>query len=758
MSRTLTISAGSGRIYLAKADISPEGLELQIDFTSSQSSPVHCTSLYGTLQGDLFTSDSRGNITQFLFKQNRFSQHIRNIYPCSFLIQVNSEHMFLVKSKEVLLYQLNGKKLRDFKQHYSCIKGTDINYQHQTILTYSADCAVVWEISTWKPLRNLRSRGVSYSQVMFAPDGNSLITCFDDGKLYQWRLSDNKLEKQFACKGVVRFAISSNGEWVFAAVENAEICCVQMENTGKIEYCVKAIPGVTEILELKSYGEEVFVLGNNGRLYNINLNTWRIEFEIQLGLTPITYFSLSLPRLFLINSTGLVHVYDYKTLSSFFQTKNAEKIRKGLEEDLVYTYLEKTFPEIEENFEDPLSQASLHSKEEVLFTKLSPAGLAPATSPNTSISQDLNCQHELFKKLFSSAKLTPHSTKINHCSLKQILHVKSSYPDASRPLIWRFLLQLPNNLDSFAGLYQRGTHPDLVPLFASIRRPNQTQTEFSRTERVTSALCYWSSLLSKVDYLHEIVNPFINVYPGDDISCFEAVMALVLHWMQHWFEFFPNPPVVLIESVANILKFHNPELFRRIDEVLGVDLAVWTVMKNLLAGVVAHGDWVKIMDFVFTDWQEPDKLMFVVANFFLHHCNAIRKLSKHQEMLKFVRSRRRVNVEKFMKEVEEIYKNAGAAVVSFNVKLPICEGQYPLFTSYPRYAVQTREELAEEILKDMKEREGNRNYNTALKNKIESLEEKQHEFIMRTKELGLSNNDIIEQYHQEIISKRMLSK
>ena len=107
-----------------------------------------------------------------------------------------------------------------------------------------------------------------------------------------------------------------------------------------------------------------------------------------------------------------------------------------------------------------------------------------------------------------------------------------------------------------------------------------------------------------------------------------------------------------------------------------------------------------------------------------------------------------------MKAVQELHLNAGAAVVSFNIKIPICEGQYPLFTNYPKYKVQTREELAEEIMNEMKEREDMRNYKIALNEQIMKMEEKQQDFISRAKAAGLNNHDIVEQYHQELMLKR----
>ena len=416
MSRTLTISAASGRIYPKKPDTSDDGLELIIDF-SSGSSTTACTSVFSNNQGEIYTSDTRGNITQFLLKQNRYSQHIRNVCSCSHIFQVSSENLLLIKTKDILLYSLTGKKIKEFKQHYSSIINIDFNQYNQLFLTVSGEVAIIWDVNTWKIIRNLRSKGVYYSQVLFTPDGNSLITCFDDGKLYQWGINDNKLEKQFAFSNISNFCISDNGEEVFGAGKNGKVYVWQINDANKIDYIIDNIPGTSSLLQIKCFENEIIVLGNNGRLYIINRNLWRVEVEIQLGMIPIKSFSLAIPYLQLITNNGLLYIYDYKTLIEFNSMKNLNKINKGLEEELVFTYLNKIQTDNREVFDDTESLPSLFSKEEVLFTKLKNEP-APA-STNISLSTELNCQHELFKTLFSSAKLSPHDTKINHCTLKR---------------------------------------------------------------------------------------------------------------------------------------------------------------------------------------------------------------------------------------------------------------------------------------------------------------------------------------------------
>jgi len=50
------------------------------------------------------------------------------------------------------------------------------------------------------------------------------------------------------------------------------------------------------------------------------------------------------------------------------------------------------------------------------------------------------------------------------------------------------------------------------------------------------------------------------------LVCSVLVPALVdwcvACWCQHWFEYFPNPPINVLSMVENVLAFHDKELLR----------------------------------------------------------------------------------------------------------------------------------------------------------------------------------------------------
>jgi hypothetical protein len=69
-----------------------------------------------------------------------------------------------------------------------------------------------------------------------------------------------------------------------------------------------------------------------------------------------------------------------------------------------------------------------------------------------------------------------------------------------------------------------------------------------------------------VDYLPEIVFPFVKLFALDEIECFEIVLSFLVHWLQHFFEFFPNPPINVLQNIESLLKIFDLELYQHFNE------------------------------------------------------------------------------------------------------------------------------------------------------------------------------------------------
>jgi hypothetical protein len=114
------------------------------------------------------------------------------------------------------------------------------------------------------------------------------------------------------------------------------------------------------------------------------------------------------------------------------------------------------------------------------------------------------------------------------------------YPEKYRFLTWKYLLDLPLNKESYAALVRRGVHP----VFKNLHKkyPIAQNKLYNKLVRTLSALGFWSPIFLDIEFLPQIVFPFIKLIPNDDLLVFELIMAIIVQYMQTWFENYPGDP------------------------------------------------------------------------------------------------------------------------------------------------------------------------------------------------------------------------
>lgn len=83
---------------------------------------------------------------------------------------------------------------------------------------------------------------------------------------------------------------------------------------------------------------------------------------------------------------------------------------------------------------------------------------------------------------------------------------------------------------------------------------------YNKLVRILSALAYWSPIFIEVEFLPHIVFPFLKLIPNDDLFVFELIMALIVQWMQVWFESYPVEPTPVITAIESIMGCEEPKL------------------------------------------------------------------------------------------------------------------------------------------------------------------------------------------------------
>ena len=200
--------------------------------------------------------------------------------------------------------------------------------------------------------------------------------------------------------------------------------------------------------------------------------------------------------------------------------------------------------------------------------------------------------------------------KVNERKLRIFLKKHGQFPSKHRAVVWRFLLRLPENEEAFADLCMRGTHPGFEHLHDMY--PVKDRRVFRRLQDVCSRITYWSPVYGEVDYLPQLVFPFVVLFGSDEMSTLEAVMTVLMWWGHSWQATFPNPPVHLTDAFDALLEHHDDRLHSHLyAQEVPPGLLCWTLLSTLFSEILSSNCWLTIMDYIFAHPSEME-LMFLL--------------------------------------------------------------------------------------------------------------------------------------------------
>uniref|UniRef100_A0A8C0MLX7 TBC1 domain family member 31 n=1 Tax=Canis lupus familiaris TaxID=9615 RepID=A0A8C0MLX7_CANLF len=202
------------------------------------------------------------------------------------------------------------------------------------------------------------------------------------------------------------------------------------------------------------------------------------------------------------------------------------------------------------------------------------------------------------------------SDGLNKKRLQILLKGYGEYPMKYRMFIWRSLLQLPENHTAFNSLEDKGVHVAFLNL--QKKYPIKSRKLLRVLQRTLSALAHWSAIFSDTPYLPLLAFPFVKLFQNNQLICFEVVATLIINWCQHWFEYFPNPPINILSMIENVLAFHDKELLQHfIDHDITSQLYAWPLLETIFSEVLTREEWLKLFDNVFSN--HPSFLLMTVV-------------------------------------------------------------------------------------------------------------------------------------------------
>uniref|UniRef100_A0A671WZ67 TBC1 domain family member 31 n=1 Tax=Sparus aurata TaxID=8175 RepID=A0A671WZ67_SPAAU len=189
---------------------------------------------------------------------------------------------------------------------------------------------------------------------------------------------------------------------------------------------------------------------------------------------------------------------------------------------------------------------------------------------------------------------------LNKKRLVALLKAFGEYPAKYRMFVWRSLLCLPENHASYSSLTDKGLHSAYLTLHD--KYPIKSHKLQRGLQRVLSALAHWAAIFGEVEYLPLIAFPFVKLFQNNPMLCFEVVATVIVNWCQHWFEYFPNPPLNILSMAENVLAHHDKELLQHlVDCGITSQLYVWPLLETLFSEVLTRDEWLRVFDSIFSN-------------------------------------------------------------------------------------------------------------------------------------------------------------
>uniref|UniRef100_A0A182YKT7 Rab-GAP TBC domain-containing protein n=1 Tax=Anopheles stephensi TaxID=30069 RepID=A0A182YKT7_ANOST len=225
---------------------------------------------------------------------------------------------------------------------------------------------------------------------------------------------------------------------------------------------------------------------------------------------------------------------------------------------------------------------------------------AAATSGvrKVKLDQQISALHVQLSKTLPRDRLLP------------ILKEYGEYPAKYRPTIWRTLLELPGDAESYGRLLHRGHHPCVASY--GQRFAGYEQRTVRNLKKTVSCLAHWCPVFGLIDYMPSFVLPFARQQPNDALGLFETVATVLVNQCQLWFEFAPLDPFNYLALVENVLAECEPRLmaFYREHNVASRTY-VLPLMETAFARCCSDDQWLTLWDHVLSN--EPYFLVFLIA-------------------------------------------------------------------------------------------------------------------------------------------------
>ncbi|XP_008577817.1 PREDICTED: TBC1 domain family member 31 [Galeopterus variegatus] len=697
----------SGKIWHRKpSPATRDGIIVNIIHNTSEYHPKVLRFLNVAFDGSgdcLIAGDHQGNIYVFDLCGNRFNLVQRTAQACTalaFNLRRKSEFLVALADYSIKCFDAVTKELVSWMRgHESSVFSISVHASGKYAITTSSDTAQLWDLDTFQRKRKLNIRqSVGIQKVFFLPLSNTILSCFKDNSIFAWECDTLFCKYQLPAPPESSsilyrvFAVTRDGRILAAGGKSnhLHLWCLEAAQLFRIIQMptkVRAIRHLEFLPDSFDAGSNqvLGVLSQDGIMRFVNIQTCKLLFEIGSLDEGISSSVISPHGRYIasIMENGSLNIYSVQALTQ---------------------EINKPPPPLVKVIED-LPKSKLSSSD--LKVKVTSGRVQrPATSRESKmqtriLKQDLTGNFE--------NKENELSDGLNKKRLQILLKGYGEYPTKYRMFIWRSLLQLPENHTAFSSLIDKGTHVAFLNL--QKKYPIKSRKLLRVLQRTLSALAHWSAIFSDTPYLPLLAFPFVKLFQNNQLICFEVVATLIINWCQHWFEYFPNPPINILSMIENILAFHDKELLQHfIDHDITSQLYAWPLLETVFSEVLTREEWLKLFDNVFSN--HPSFLLMTVVAYNVCSRAPLLNCKLKDDFEYFFHHRNNLDINVVVREVYHLMETTPTDIhpdSMLDAFVALTKGQYPVFNQYPKFIVdyqtQERERIRNDELDYLRERQ-----------------------------------------------------
>ncbi|PWA32361.1 hypothetical protein CCH79_00012071 [Gambusia affinis] len=668
--------------------------------TAQQSKTVRFLHVAFDTTGDSFLAgDHHGNIYFFDISRNRFRLVLRTGQACTalaFSLRRTTEFLVALVDHTIKCFDKDTKQLVSWMRgHEGAVTSISVHSSGRYAITTSSDTAQLWDLDTFQRKRKLNIRqSVGIQKVFFLPLSNTILSCFSDDSIFAWESDTLFCRYQLPVPDsgprifYKAFAVTRDGKSLATGGRSnlLHLWCLESQQLVRVIQMPSQVRTVRQLEFLpESFdcgaNQTLGVLSQDGVMRFINIHTCKLLFHTGSVDEAITAVAVG-PNgrhMAAIMDNGSINIYSVQSLTQELKKVTPLPSRVAVVSgDGAGHDFSNIKMKVRSEAVRPARRSGRGTQVKILRP---PAAGSSAEDKENELPAGLNKKR-----------------------LVALLKAFGEFPAKYRMFVWKSLLCLPENHAAYSSLTDKGLHSAFLTL--QDKYPIKSQKLQRGLQRLLSALAHWAAIFSEVEYIPLLSFPFVKLFQNNPMLCFEVVATVIVNWCQHWFEYFPNPPLNILSMAENILAHHDKELLEHLKDCgITTQLYVWPLLETMFSEVLTRDEWLRLFDNVFSN--HPSFLLMACVAYVISCREPLLLCSQKKDFEYFFHHRNNLDVAAMIKEAYRITGSTPAAIhprTLLSDFTPLTSGQYPIFNQYPEFIVEYQSRERERIrLQEMEE-------------------------------------------------------